>query len=237
MSDLDPLPYTADGVAMIGRIARPTGPGPHPAILIAHEIDGLGTNVRNRARQLADLGYVALAADLYGGGEVYDRDEGRAHGYPLLDDRAQLRRRARGGLDALAALPEVDASRIAATGYCFGGATVLELARDNAPVQAVVSFHGLLSTPMSATSAIAPRILVCHGDADPLVPPDQVAAFEAEMRAVDADWQLFAFGRARHAFTIPGVGVHAEGALSHDPSADRQSWAAAALFLEESLIR
>lgn len=234
---LEPLSYRLDGRSYVGQLARPAGDGPHPAVLIAHEIDGLGDNVRRRAAMLAELGYVALAADVYGDGRLEEGDAARALMMPLLDDRAELRRRIGAGLAALTAVSGVDPSRVAAIGYCFGGATVLELARGGGAVAGVVSFHGLLATPLPAEpGAIGTRILVAHGDADPLVPREQVAAFQQEMDRAGADWQLISYGRVLHAFTVPGVDERkAPGVVRHDPSADRQSWAAMQAFFAEVL--
>ena len=225
------LVYADGDVRLVGQLAVPEGAGPFPAVLVAHEIDGLGPHVRLRAEMLAQIGYVALAADNYGDGGLYEGDEARAHMDALMADPDVLRRRMQAGLDALAALPEVDPTRLAAIGYCFGGLCVLELARSGADLAGVVSFHGILSTRLPAEpGAVRARILVAHGDKDPLVPRAQVTAFEDEMDAAGADWQLIAYGNARHAFTNPNVVGRENDVLAYDPSADRQSWAAMLAF-------
>ncbi len=158
MSDLLPVECEHDGIALRGLMAVPLGKGPFPAVLVMHSALGLGDQVRRRARDLAELGYVALATDVYGVGGQERSDPGsgkggelsRADGGPrflaLQEDPVELRARVRAGFDAVASLPDVDAGRIGAIGYCFGGQCVLELARSGAPVAAVVSFHGLLRT-------------------------------------------------------------------------------------------
>jgi dienelactone hydrolase len=182
---------------------------------------------------LAELGYVALAADLYGGGRTFSGTEAMDG---LRADTASFRRRVRAGLDALLALDDVDPAGTAAIGYCFGGMAVLELARSGAPVAAVVSFHGLLRSDEPARPGkVRARILACTGAKDPLVPLDDVDAFGREMDAAGADWQLIVYGRALHSFTNRNVAGGADPRMDYDPSADRQSWAAALLFLDEAL--
>ncbi len=210
---------------------RPNG----AAILIAHEINGIGVNVRQRAQQLAALGYVAFAADHYGKGEVFEGEEATARMNALRSDTERFRRRVRAGFDTLLDVADVDPSKCAAIGYCFGGQAVLELARSGAPVSGVVSFHGIFDTGAPAVRGkVRSRVLACTGYLDPLVPPDQIARFQSEMHAAEVDWQLIAYGRAYHAFTNPNVQGN-NGTLAYDLSADRQSWAAAQLFLEETL--
>jgi dienelactone hydrolase len=218
-----------------GVLERPADPNGR-AVLLAHEVNGIGDNVRRRARMLADLGYLALAADLYGGGRTFEGESAVRQMNALREDTSVLRTRVQAGLDALSAQEEVEAARIAAIGYCFGGLSVLELARSGAPVAAVVSFHGLLTTPAPAGSGeIRARILACTGAKDPLVPLDDVTAFQREMDAAGADWQLIVYGRALHSFTNRNVAGGADPRMDYDPSADRQSWAAALLFLDEAL--
>ncbi|QWG15247.1 dienelactone hydrolase family protein [Bradyrhizobium sediminis] len=155
-----------------------------PGVLVFHEGPGLGEFAMTRARRLAELGYVALAADMYG-----DRRQGRNLQEiaklvgDLRNEPETLRQR---GHAALATLPQVDAGRLAAIGFCFGGSVVLELARDGADLKAAVSFHGVLTTRMPAVSGkVKASVLVLTGADDPLAPPDQVAAFENEMRAAE----------------------------------------------------
>ena len=220
---------------MKGLYARPEDAGDGRASLDVHEADGIGGNVRRRAEQLARVDYHALAADLYGGGRVFEGESYREPMMALRNDPARFRARVAAGVDALAASAGVGPDRIAAIGYCFGGLAVLELARGGSPVAAVASFHGLLTSPAPATrGAIRTRVLACTGALDPLVPPADVAAFKAEMMAADTDWQLIVYGRALHSFTNIGVAGGADPRMDYDPSSDRQSWAALMTFLDEA---
>ena len=225
-----------DGEAeLLGLIERPEQPNGR-AIVIFHEANGLGANVRRRARMLADLGYIALAADLYGGGRTYGGEGAVEQMDRLRSDPGRFRARIRAGFDHLLTLEGVDPARCAAIGYCFGGMAALELARSRAPVAAAISFHGLLQTPLPAGQReVRARILACTGAKDPLVPPADIAAFHAEMDAAGADWQLIVYGGALHSFTNPNVKGMGDPRMDYDPSADRQSWAAALLFLDEAL--
>ena len=221
---------------LVGYLARPAGSGVRPAVLVVHEAPGLGEHPRMRADMLAELGYVALAADLYGGGELFQGPAAFAAMSRLRDDPDLLRRRVRAGFDALLAIDGVDRSRVAAIGYCFGGMAVLELARSGADLKAVVSFHGLLETQRPAEpDAVKPALLACTGSEDPLVPPEQVAAFEREMSDAKADWQVVTFGGARHAFTNRRAALAANPALEWKPSADRRSWAFMTAFIADAL--
>jgi dienelactone hydrolase len=150
-------------------------------------------------------------------------------------DTDRWRARARAALDALCAEPGVDATKVAAIGYCFGGSTALELARGGAPLSAVVSFHGGLEAPRPDDAKhIRAKVLVCHGAKDPLIPPEQVAAFEAQMRSTKVDWQLTSYGGAVHSFTNPDADKLGNPALAYDASADRRSWAAMLALFEEA---
>ena len=227
--------YDDDGHSLIGEWVPPVGPANGCAVLIAHEADGIGGNVRRHAALLAERGYLVAAADLHGDGRVLEAAEIP----PMLDgyrrDPARLRRRIRAGLDALAARAELPFSRIAAIGYRFGGTAVLELARDGAPCAAVASFHGLLTTRRPAErDGVAARVLACTGALDPLVPPADVQAFQAEMAAAGADWQLLVHGRARHSFTNRDVDRLGDPRMGFDPQAERLSWSALLTFLAGS---
>lgn len=228
----EPFTYQDGEVGLRGLLERPAAPNGR-AVLVVHEAPGLGDNARRRTRMLAELGYLALAADLYGGGRTF---EGTDAMDALRADTGLFRRRVRAGLDALTAIEGTAPARTAAIGYCFGGLAVLELARSGAPLAAVVSFHGLLRTPEPARpGGIGAKVLACTGARDPLVPLDDVDAFSREMDGAGADWQLIVYGRALHSFTNRNVAGGADPRMDYDPSADRQSWAAALLFLDEAL--
>lgn len=206
-----------------------------PGILVMPEAFGLGVNAKNRAERLAALGYVALAGDPYGNGfETSDLQEAIALATPLMTDPAKFRARGRAGLDKLASLPQVDASRLAVIGYCMGGTFSLELARDGAPVKGVVSFHGNLATQSPAeTGKTKGKVLVCHGAEDPFVPPDVVNAFAEEMTKAGVDWQLISYGGTVHSFTNPTAASVGNPGIAYNKSADERSWQAMRNFFAE----
>ena len=153
---------------------------------------------------------------------------------PLREDTDLLRRRVRAGLDALAAVPGVDRGRLGAIGYCFGGYSVLELARTGAPVACVVSFHGLLETKRPAVAGVAKaKILACTGSADPIVPREQVTAFEKEMTEASADWQVITYGGAKHAFTNTAADSIPMPGFGYSAMADARSWMAMRNLFDE----
>lgn len=228
------LVYRHGDVELHGLVERPERWN-GAVVLVAHEINGIGVNVRQRAKQLAGRGYIAFIADHYGEGGYYEGNAAREQMLALQGNTELFRGRVRAGLDAVKKLAGVGPDKCAAIGYCFGGQAVLELARSGSPVAAVVSFHGVFGTGRSAQiGEVKAKVLACTGYLDPLVPPEDIAAFQAEMHAAEADWQLIAYGRAYHAFTNPNVEGN-NGTLAYDASADRQSWAAAMLFIEEAL--
>src|SRR5213593_1456293 len=191
-----------------GYLADP-GPGPRPGVLVVHDWMGLGKFAIARADELARLGYVAFAADIYGKGvrPASPKEAGELAG-KFKNDRVLLRARVNAALKTLRKEPHVDPDRVAAIGYCFGGTTVLELARSGADLAGVVSFHGGLDTPDPAEARnIKAKVLALHGADDPFVPPKEVAAFEEEMRQAKADWQLISYGGAVHAFTDWNAGA------------------------------
>jgi dienelactone hydrolase len=210
--------------------------GKRPGILVVHEAWGLGEHAMERAKMLAKEGYVALAADMYGGRRLAsDLPQAMELIGELRTDPGKLRQRAKSALAALKAQPNVDASRLAAIGFCFGGTTVLELARCGADVKGVVSFHGGLQTAAPAEpGAVTPKVLVCTGADDPMIPPDQVTAFEEEMRKAGADWQVIAYGNTVHSFTNPDAGktVKLDG-VAYNAQTDKRSWAAMRSFFDE----
>lgn len=230
--------YQRDGVDFEGYLAEDDAlPGRKPGVLVVHDWMGLGKFARGRADELARMGYVAFAADIYGKGvRPANPKEAGEQAAKYKSDRALLRARARAALDVLAGQASVDPRRLAAIGYCFGGMAVLELARSGAPLAGVVSFHGSLDTPRPADARdIKGRVLVLHGADDPHVPARDVAAFEDEMRAAGVDWQLVSYGGAVHAFTNPAAGSDpAKGAAYHE-RADRRSWEAMKAFFAEVL--
>lgn len=231
------IEYTVLGKRHVGYLAfDPAREGKRPGVLICHEGNGLGPQVKDRANLLAELGYVAFALDYVGGGEVLgSMPEMMARLGELRGDLDRVRALGRAGLEVLAARPEVDATKIAATGYCFGGTLALELARDGAALAAVCGFHcGLDTSRPDDARNIKGKILVCIGADDPLIPPEQRAAFEVEMRAAKVDWRLHLHGNAVHGFANPnanGLGIAA--VQYHEPSHQR-SWRAMRDLFDET---
>ncbi len=211
--------------------------GKLPGVLVVHEWMGHNPYVRMRAEKLAREGYVAFALDMYGKGvRAKDAKEAAALAGAYKGDRKLMRARAAAGLDVLARHPKVDPSRLAAIGYCFGGTTVLELARGGALLRGVVSFHGGLDTPSPEDARnIRGKVLVLHGADDPFVKPAEVAAFQDEMRKAGVDWQFVAYGGAVHSFTNPDAGNDNSKGAAYNGKADRRSWEAMEDFLEEAL--
>lgn len=206
-------------------------------VLVFHEWWGLNDYARSRTRQLARMGYVAFAADVYGGGRrAKTRGEAARLAGLLKKDRKLMRRRARAALRFLKAHKLVDADRVAAIGFCFGGTAALELARSGADLQAAVSFHGGLDTPDPADAKrIKAEILVLHGADDPHVPPSQVAAFQKEMRSASVDWQMNTYGGAVHAFTNPAAGSDPSRGSAYNERAETRSWAAMELLFLQTI--
>lgn len=211
-------------------------PGPRPGVLIAHTWAGRGEFEEDKARRLAELGYSAMALDMYGDGRRGSNpDENAALIAPLLADRSELQARITAALAALGALPEVDSQYMAAMGYCFGGLCVLDLARSGAEVAGVVSLHGLFTPADNLPKpGIKARVLCLHGYDDPMVPPESVLDLAAELSDAGADWQIHAYGNTVHAFTNPAADDPERGTV-YSASADRRSWRAVCNFLEEVL--
>jgi dienelactone hydrolase len=210
--------------------------GKRPGVLVAHEWNGHNQYVRKRAERLARLGYVAFALDMYGKGvRAKDAKEAAALAGIYKGDRTLMRARAVAGLDVLRRRPETDPTRLAAIGYCFGGTTVLELARSGADLVSVVSFHGGLDTPTPEDARnIKGKVLALHGGDDPFVPANQVEAFQEEMRKGGVDWQFVSYGGAVHSFTNPESGSDNSKGLAYNERADRRSWKAMKTFFAET---
>ncbi len=211
-----------------GRLLAPNEPGtPAPAVLVVHDAMGLSDFTVEKAGELAAMGYVALACDMYGHG-VHCEDTAQAgeHLQPLLAEPERLRDRIVAWYEHLKSQPEVDASRVAAIGYCFGGQCVLELARSGADVQAVVSYHGLLTTHAPARPGeVHGRIAVYTGSRDPYAPGENVEALRQEMTDAGAAFQITEFSDAYHAFTNPSPPRGVDAGMQYDALADKLSWA------------
>lgn len=202
--------------------------GRRPGVLVVHEWWGLNQHARNQARRLAEAGYVGFALDMYGNGKVTTHpQDAQAFVAEATKDPAVLAARFNAALAELKRDPHVDTTRIAAIGYCFGGAVVLGMARSGADLAAVVTFHGALATQAPAQPGkVKARILVLAGGADPFVPPEQVEAFKKEMQAAGARFEVVSYPGAKHGFTNPDAASYGMEQLAYDAAADRQSWAA-----------
>ncbi|MCH6548748.1 MAG: dienelactone hydrolase family protein [Proteobacteria bacterium] len=208
--------------------------GKRPGVMIAHAWAGRSDFENGKAEKLAKLGYVGFALDNFGKGILgRNTEENSALIQPFLDDRAMLQGRLQIALDVLKGLDEVDASRVAAIGFCFGGLCVLDLARTGTDLAGVVSFHGLFGSPgNTAGNKIKAKVLALHGWDDPMAPPDQVVSLAEELSSMGADWQLHGYGNTMHAFTNPQANDPDFGTV-YNPDADRRSWNAMQNFLSE----
>lgn len=223
--------------ALEGTCIRPEGERPAPAVIVFPDALGLRPLTVERARDLAALGYVAVGADMYGGGRHFERGLDAAEDYLWFEEHPDaLRSRVVSWFEHVGDRPEVDADRIAAFGYCFGGRCVLELARSGADARAVVSFHGILSTQRPAEpGAVKPTVAAYAGANDPYAPLEQVRAFDDEMRAAGADHHLTVFGTGYHAFTDPQPPTDVGPGVRYDPLLDAVSWAGATALLDRTL--
>ena len=232
------IEYDADGMRAVGFLAVPDGEDRRPGVLVSHEGPGIDDQAKGRASRIAaELGYVAFALDYIGDGErLPDLEATMARLGPLMEDPLKTRALGQAGLDILIAQERVDTSRLAATGYCFGGTMSLELARGGADLKAVVGFHSGLGTarPEDA-AAIRGKVLVCIGTEDPLIPPDQRTAFEDEMRSAGVDWRMNLYGDAGHSFTNPNASALGVPGIEYNEPADRRSWDAMLDIFSETL--
>jgi dienelactone hydrolase len=209
--------------------------GKRPGIVVVHDWMGFGPYANGRAEQLAQLGYVALAVDIYGKGvRPKNQDEAAKQAGIYKGDRDLLRRRAKAGLDTLLAQPMVDQGHVAAIGYCFGGTTVLEMARAGMPLKGVVSFHGGLATDKPAHKGdVKSKVLVLHGADDPFESKEEIENFKKELNDAGADWQMVYYSGAVHSFTRPDAGNDNSKGAAYNEKADKRSWAAMQTFLGE----
>jgi dienelactone hydrolase len=234
-----PVEYKQGDTVLEGYLAYDdAGRGKRPGVLVVHEWWGLNDFAKKTAESIAKLGYVAFAVDMYGNGKVTrNPDEARVwasevKGTPLMRERAQA------GLKVLAQNKLVDPQRLGAMGFCFGGTTVLELAYSGAEVRGVVSFHGGLTAPRPEDlNNIKASLLVLHGADDPLVKPEEIAAFQEGMRKAKADWQMILFGGAVHSFTNPGAtGLNIPG-VAYDARTAARAFKYMELFFTEIFTR
>ncbi|MCD2451924.1 dienelactone hydrolase family protein [Methylicorpusculum oleiharenae] len=207
--------------------------GQRPVVLICHAWGGRDEFVAEKARKLAELGYVGFAVDMYGKGVRGSGPEENAKlMQPFMEDRALLQKRILAALSAVKLLPWADEKRIAAIGFCFGGLCTLDLARSGADIAGVVSFHGLLIPSPLPTKKITAKVLVLNGNDDPMVPVDHVLALEAELTESGADWQIHTYGHTMHAFTNP-VANDPDFGTVYNQIADKRSWQSLLAFLNE----
>jgi dienelactone hydrolase len=209
--------------------------GKRPGVMVVHEWWGLNDYAKRRAEQLAGLGYIAFAADMYGNGKTAaTSEEAGKLVTPFRKDRKLMRDRAMAGLEVLRKHELTDKKRLAAIGYCFGGGTVLELARSGADISGVVSFHGSLDNPNPEDAKnIKAKVLVLHGAEDRSVKIEDVVSFWKEMNKTDADWQLNIYSGSAHGFTNPAAGSDPSKGVAYNEKADLRSWEAMKMFLSE----
>lgn len=229
------IDYQDGNTLLEGYMAYQDSGKPKPAVLVAHDWSGRRELACKGAERVAELGYVGFALDMYGKGVFGadgDAEKNGALMAPFAQDRTLLRRRINAALQAVRQLPQVDATRIAAMGYCFGGMCVLELARSGAEVRGVVSIHGIFAPGTIANAKIKAKVLCLHGHDDPMVPPGQVLAFETEMTQANVDWQVHVYGGTMHAFTNPKANNPGLG-IVYKQSAANRAYQSMADFLTE----
>jgi len=230
--------YSDKNVELKGYIAYPdTMSAKTPAVLIAPAWEGRNEFACEKARELARMGYVGFAIDMYGGARLgKDRDENGRLIAPFMEDRAFLRQRVTAAFNALKNLKEVDAERIAIMGFCFGGLCALDLARSGADLKGVISFHGLLRAPEALKNEkISAKILALHGHNDPMVNPKEVAQFQDEMTRARADWQLHIYSNTVHGFMNPEA-HDADFGTVYNPLVAKRAWKLAEDFLTEIFV-
>jgi dienelactone hydrolase len=233
---LQPIEYEVDGTRLTGLLADGSQGRTVPGVLVAHESPGVTEHIRGRALRLAEHGYVTFALDLFGGHDL-PLEDARRHSTLVVNTPGLMFARADAALRVLAAQERVDASRLAAIGFCLGGATVLELARHGAPIKCAVGFHPGLKRPAgSVDGPITARILMMIGDLDPIVPQEDRVAFAQSMTAAGADWELHVFGGVGHSYTNPAIDSFGLPGFAYNARADRRSWEMMLRTLREQLL-
>ncbi len=223
-----PVTYKYEGVTLKGHLAYDdASKEKRPGVLVVHEWWGLDDYARKRAEQLAGLGYVAFALDMYGEGKTTEHPkEAGAMAGEVRKNVKTWQGRALAGLKVLQDHELTDAKRLAAIGYCFGGSTVLQLAHAGAPVQGVVSFHGSLPVPDDDQAKTAKaKIMICHGAADSFIDEDTIKKVRAAYEKAGVDYQMIYYGGAQHSFTVPDADKRGVNGLKYNAAADRRSWA------------
>ncbi len=230
------VPYTYGEMLYEGFIAwDDASKGKRPGILVVHEWWGLNDYARSRAEQLAELGYVAFAVDMYGKGKVTTHPEKAGEWAKLTTSRVdEWLGRAQEGLKLLQADQNVDVARLAAIGYCFGGATVMQLVYGGAPVKGVVSFHGSLPLPPASKSINnSAKVLIAHGASDPFLNPDHIGQFKEALDTAEIDWQMVWYSGAQHSFTNPSADQYKLNGAKYNQQADQRSWIHMQQFFDE----
>jgi dienelactone hydrolase len=230
------VPYEHKGVNLMGFLAYDDDlKEKTSAVLLVHEWWGLNEYAKDRAGQLAAKGYVAFALDMYGEGKVTTHPQQASEWAGMITGNVSgWQERANAGLEILRKDPRVDPERIAAIGYCFGGATVQQMAYSGADLRGVVSFHGsLLPVQEDQVKQVKAKILILHGASDPLIEEEQIQTYVSAMEASGLDWQMVFYGGAKHSFTNPDADKAGMDALGYSASADARSWAHMKIFFEE----
>lgn len=232
----EPVEYEHTGSTLEAMVAYDESKGKCPGVLIFHAWRGRDEFVVEKAKWLTQQGYVGCAVDMYGKGVLGSSvEENSKLMEPFMSDRKHLRDRMHVALKEMQSHPMVDESNMAAIGFCFGGLCVIDLARSGAPIKGAVSLHGLLNAPEDLkNAAIRSKILALHGHDDPMVPPEQVSAFEKEMTECKADWQIHVYGGTQHAFTNPAANDPNLGTI-YSPTAEKRALQATINFLREVL--
>jgi dienelactone hydrolase len=236
---LEPVSYECDGVGFRGYLAVGAGTPPRPGVLVCHESLGINEHVKRRTLEIAKAGYAAFALDMFGG-EDLSIDIARHHSSLVANTPGLMFQRADAALKRLAAFPVVDPTRLAAVGFCLGGAVALELAHGGAPISCAIGFHPGLKRPAGSVATARPidaRILMLIGDDDPIAPIEDREEFAHSMKSANADWQMHIFGGVGHSYTNPAINAFDLPGFRYDELASRRAFAMALAFLAEAFAR